>query len=84
MGWDTALLEDVRRNRNAYRALFAASLVIAVFVGTFVVAGAAVGVVASAATLALGLPFVAFPVGYAALLWRLLRATAPVAAPQPT
>lgn len=85
MGWDDMLLDDVRRNRGAYRALFAASLLIAVFAGTFVLGGAAAAGLAATTTpiVGLGLPFVAFPIGYAALVWRLLNATAP-GAPQPT
>lgn len=85
MGWENLLLDDVRRNRNAYRALFGASVVIAVFAGTYVFGGAVAGLAVSAETmLAVGLPFVAFPVAYAILVRRLLVATAAPTGPQPT
>lgn len=84
MGWAEHLLDDVRRNRSAYHALFAASLVIAVFVGTYVLAGAlARGAAPVVESFGLGIPFVAFPIAYAALIWRLLRTSSPRADPAP-
>lgn len=85
MGWENLLLDDVRRNRNAYRALFGASVVIAVFAGMYVFGGALAGLaVAGRTMIGVGLPFVVFPVAYAVLVRRLLVAAATPTGPQPT
>lgn len=79
MEWPRLLLEDVRRHRPAYRALFGASVVIGVFAATFVLSGWGIAIVAAAppGVFRIGLLFVALPALYAALVWNLLRATAP-------
>ena len=87
MGWNDRLLADVRRHRRAYLALFGASVVVGVFAATFVFSGWAIALTAatSPGVFRVGLLFVVFPVAYAALVWRLLHATAPgAAAPEAT